>query len=123
VLPTAAIRNDGKHLQPLPKALRDFGNFRLAHPGGEALNLDGFLRQTHTDGFIVLADGKRVLEWYDEGIAPDTRHILMSATKSVTGFLCGVMADIRLIEIPRRRSQTTCPSWRAAATRGPACGT
>ena len=98
VLPTAAIRNDGKHQQPLPKALRDFGNFRLAQPGGEALNLDGFLRQTHTDGFIVLADGKRALEWYDEGMAPDTRHILMSATKSVTGLLCGVMADMRLID-------------------------
>lgn len=98
VLPTATIHNDGMQHRPVPAALRGFDGFRLASAGGEALNLDAFLRQTHTDGFIVLAEGKRVLEWVDEGMAPDTRHILMSATKSVTGLLCGVMVDMHLLD-------------------------
>jgi CubicO group peptidase (beta-lactamase class C family) len=98
VLPTATIRNDGQRLQPLPEALRDVDDFQLAPPGGETMSLDALLRQTHTDGFLVLADGRRVLECSDEGMAPDTRHILMSATKSVIGLLCGVMVDMRLLD-------------------------
>jgi CubicO group peptidase (beta-lactamase class C family) len=98
LLPTAVIRNDARQHRRLPEAPCDFGDFRLRAPDGETLRLDAFLRQTHTDGFLVLADGKRVLEWYDEGMAPDTRHILMSATKSVIGLLCGAMADLGLLD-------------------------
>jgi CubicO group peptidase (beta-lactamase class C family) len=98
LLPTAAIRNDARQHRLLPEAVRDFGDFRLRSPDGETKRLDPFLRQTHTDGFLVLADGHRVLEWYDEGMAPDTRHILMSATKSVIGLLCGAMADLELLD-------------------------
>ena len=123
VLPTATIHNDGMQHRPVPAALRGFDGFRLASAGGEALNLDAFLRQSHTDGFIVLADGKRVLEWVDEGMAPDTRHILMSATKSVTGLLCVSLRVLKHfhLHIRRRRLRTTFPNWRAAATRVPAC--
>ncbi|MEO7937744.1 MAG: serine hydrolase [Betaproteobacteria bacterium] len=98
LLATAVIRNDGAAARPLPEALRDFDDFRLALPDGEVCDLNIFLRQTHTDGLVVLADGRRVLEWYDEGMATDTRHILMSATKSVVGLLCGGLVELQLLD-------------------------
>lgn len=98
VLPVAEIHTHGRRAQPLPAALRDFSDFRLALPGADALKLEQFLRQTHSSGLLVLADGRRVLEWYDEGMAPDTRHILMSATKSVIGLLCGALVDLGLLD-------------------------
>jgi CubicO group peptidase (beta-lactamase class C family) len=98
LLPTATIRHDDRQHRPLPRSLRDFGDFRLPTPDGETLPLDAFLRQSDTDGLLVLADGHRVLEWYDEGMGPETRHILMSATKSVVGLLCGVLVDLGLLE-------------------------
>lgn len=98
VLPTATIRNDNTAVRQLPEALRNWDDFRLALPGGEIWDLPTFLRQTDTDGLMVLADGKRVLQWHDRGMAHDTRHILMSATKSVIGLLCGVLVDLRLLD-------------------------
>lgn len=98
VLPTAPIRCDDRPRPSMPQALCDFGDFRLPAPDGDILDLGQFLQQTHTDGFLVLADGKRMLEWYDDGMGPDTRHILMSATKSVIGLLCGALVDLRLLD-------------------------
>lgn len=83
----------------MPPAPREFGDFRLPAPGGDTLNLHQFLQQTHTDGLLVLADGRRVLEWHDEGMAENTAHILMSATKSVIGLLCGALVDLGLLDL------------------------
>ena len=52
-----------------------------AHPNVARWVADTPVREMGTS-VLVLADGQCVLEWYDEGMAPDTRHILMSATKS-----------------------------------------
>lgn len=117
LLPTAAIRNDGAAVRSLPEARRGFDDFRLAAPDGETLGLDQFLRQTHTDGFVVLADGRRVLEWYDEGMAVDTRHILMSATKSMVGLLCGVLAELRLLD-PEAQLTHYLPELRSSGYQG-----
>jgi CubicO group peptidase (beta-lactamase class C family) len=69
-------------------ALNDFG---LTVADGTRLDLDGFLRRTATDGWIVVANGKIVDERYDNGTTEHTPHILMSATKSVVGLLVGIL--------------------------------
>ncbi len=50
----------------------------------------GFLDETFTDGFVVLHRGEVVAETYPN-MAAETRHILFSVSKSVTGTLAGVL--------------------------------
>lgn len=69
-----------------------FDGFSLKLPNGGRLDLDGFLKATVTDGLIVLHQGRLVFEHYDGGTDRDTPHILMSATKSITGLMVGILA-------------------------------
>ncbi|MBT8764926.1 serine hydrolase domain-containing protein [Metapseudomonas boanensis] len=55
--------------------------------GDESLSLDRYLRQTVTDGLIVLHRGRVVYERYLDGFGDRQPHIWASMTKSVTGLL------------------------------------
>ncbi len=59
--------------------------------GGESLALRDFLARTDTDGLVILYQGKLVYEFYAHGMTRDSRHIIMSATKSVVGLLAGIL--------------------------------
>lgn len=50
---------------------------------------DDFVEVTHARAVVVLRDGRRVHEWYAEDMAADTRHTLMSISKSLCGLLYG----------------------------------
>ncbi|MDB5817313.1 MAG: putative beta-lactamase family protein [Rhizobacter sp.] len=66
-------------------------NFQLSVAADRSLSLDQVLQATATDAFMVLHDGRVVHESYADAGAPDTRHILMSATKSVVGLIAGIL--------------------------------
>ena len=59
---------------------------------GQELTIADLLAQTCTDGFLVLHRGRIVTEQYFNGMAPDTPHLLMSVSKSVTSAVAGVLA-------------------------------
>jgi CubicO group peptidase (beta-lactamase class C family) len=92
VLPVADIESAPGSAWALGSRLLSFDDFRLKLPNGTALDLQGFLNRTLTDGLIVLHDGRIAFEFYDGGTDRDTPHILMSATKSITGLMAGILA-------------------------------
>lgn len=51
------------------------------------------LDDTFTDGFAVLHHGRIRAESYAESMRPDTRHLLMSVTKTVVGVIATSLAD------------------------------
>jgi CubicO group peptidase (beta-lactamase class C family) len=90
--PTAGIRHAS---QPLALAGQqgsglDGTTFAVA---GNTIRLADYLRDTHTDGFIVLHQGKVVYERYLAGFGPDQPHIWASMTKSVTGLLAAMLVE------------------------------
>ena len=58
---------------------------------GRPVKLSGYLRDTHTDGFIVLHKGQIVFERYLDGFGPAQPHIWASMTKSVTGLMAAML--------------------------------
>jgi len=91
VLAVAEIAAPKGPPMPLPSALRTFDDFRLPWGEGQSLTLAAALAATATDGIVVLKDGQVVFEAYFNGLDAHTPHILMSATKAVTGLLAGVL--------------------------------
>jgi CubicO group peptidase (beta-lactamase class C family) len=51
------------------------------------------LRETQTDGFVVLKNGAIAYEWYDAGFGPDTPHIVFSVSKSISALLAGNLVE------------------------------
>jgi CubicO group peptidase (beta-lactamase class C family) len=91
LIPTARIpRSDGPAWR-LPRAERDLSGIRFTSEGGEMTVAD-LLAQTCTDGFCVLHRGRIVTEQYFNAMAPDTPHLLMSVSKSVTAAVAGALA-------------------------------
>ncbi len=90
LVPTARIARS-EH----PRALvtREGGEELLALPVDAdemSTTVAGVLDSGSTDGFLVLHDGRVVLEVY-EGMAADSTHLLQSVSKSITGILTGIL--------------------------------
>jgi CubicO group peptidase (beta-lactamase class C family) len=92
LLPVAEIESAPGSAWPFGAHPCTFDGFGLKLPNGATLDLAGFLKTTATDGLIVLHRGKIAFEFYDGGLDRDTPHILMSATKSITGLMVGILA-------------------------------
>ncbi|NOV22029.1 class C beta-lactamase-related serine hydrolase [Cupriavidus necator] len=90
--PTVGIRHASQPLalpgQAAPAL--DALSFTVA---GQTVGLADYLRDTHTDGFIVLHQGKVVYERYLAGFGPHQPHIWASMTKSVTGLLAAMLVE------------------------------
>jgi CubicO group peptidase (beta-lactamase class C family) len=95
LIPTARITRGDGPAWPLPRAEHDLAGVRFASAGQE-MTIADLLAQTCTDGFLVVHRGRIVTEQYFNGMAPDTPHLLMSVSKSVTSAVAGVLAGRRL---------------------------
>src|SRR5579864_5117757 len=97
LLPTANIARSRQPTSlPLGQTYLDaitFENMR-----GETTRVSEALRISHTDGFLVLHNGRIVTEWYAHGLGPETPHLIFSISKSIAGTLGGILADLGKID-------------------------
>ena len=91
LIPTAKIARADRPWR-LPRAERDLDGLRV-QVGRRRIGLQRFLDETYTDGLLVLHRGAIVTERYDNGLRPDTTHLLMSVSKSVTAATCGWLVE------------------------------
>lgn len=95
LLPTANIACRAGTTLPL-----DSGSTRIDLEGtvfetgaGYSTSLMDFLDQGSTDGFLVLGEDRILAEYYANGHALQTPHVIFSVSKSITGILAGIQAE------------------------------
>ena len=93
IIPTANITRGSGAPRPLTSTPIDLSGVTFATADGAKTTIRTMLRDTYTDGFIVLQNGRVLYEKYFNGMKPHTRHLLMSASKSVTGTLAGILVE------------------------------
>jgi len=113
LLPTALISRGEVPIDQLPRADQNLGEIRYAGVNGPT-TVTEMLERTYTDGFLVLRDGVIVTESYFNGMRPDTRHLLMSISKSLTGTLAGIFVARGLLD-PAATVPTYVPELRHGA--------
>jgi CubicO group peptidase (beta-lactamase class C family) len=97
IIPVAIIsRGQGK-----PAAItgtpRELSDLTFMDHKDDEMTIREMLDLTYTDGFIVLHEGATIFEKYYNGMVPETLHLLMSVSKSVTGSMVGqLVMDGRL---------------------------
>ena len=91
LIPTARIRRGPGPARELPRADQDVLSLPVVI-GRTRSTVGRILEETHTDGFLVLHRGCIVAEHYYNGLEPDTPHLLMSVSKSVTAAVAGCLA-------------------------------
>ena len=93
IIPTANISRGSGPVARLEHAPQDLSGLGFKTPDGKQMTVRKMLETTYTDGFIVLHEGRVVFEKYYNGMTPQTRHLLMSVSKSVTGTLAGILVN------------------------------
>jgi CubicO group peptidase (beta-lactamase class C family) len=99
LIPTARIARGDGPAWDMPRAERDLGGIRFTAGHFGELTVAELLEKTYTDGFLVIHGGKIVTERYFNGLRPDTPHLLMSVSKSVTGLLAGALATRNALDV------------------------
>ena len=89
---TASIKR-GARASKLPSKIRQFDDFKIQRQDKPTVDLSTFLSNTYTDGLIVLKNDEIVYEYYGRDNDEESIHIMMSMTKSVTGLVCGILAE------------------------------
>ena len=72
------------------------------------------LDDTYTDALVVSTSAGIVGEWYRAGVTPQSRHLLMSVSKSICGMTVGALIDAGAID-PSRRIDTYIPELTESA--------
>lgn len=94
---TATIRRGSGPVRQLPEAIDPLLlDLRYTFDGVERTLAQGFADNA-TDAVLVIHDCRIVFEWYVDGAGPDDAHLVMSAAKSHTSLLCGVMVGRGLL--------------------------
>src|SRR5436309_1219727 len=100
LIPTARIRRSDGPVRRLPRADRDFWDARVRGMRGR-VGLERWLEDTYTDGYLVLHRGRVVTERYFNDLSPETTHLLMSVSKSVTSTIAGILVGRGLLDPAR----------------------
>ena len=96
VLPTANIRRSSTP-SVLTSSVCDLTTVAFVADGKQTTVAET-LAQTYADGLLVMQHGKIVSEWYGEGMAPHTPHLVCSVSKSICGTLGGVLVERGLLD-------------------------
>ena len=67
--------------------------------GGETTTIADILGKTSTDALVVMKSGRIVADFHAPNFDLQTRHILFSASKSVTAVIAGVLAGDGLLDV------------------------
>jgi len=98
IVPSAPLsRGIGPVLQ-LDAAHEDLGERPLATVSCGS-TVDEFLRNTYTDAFLVLQDGRIRYEGYFNGMTAGSLHLLQSVSKSFCGALAGTLVERGVLEL------------------------
>lgn len=97
IIPTANVSKGLGKSTELATAYKDVSNFTFKDSSDKTRTVKDALEETYTDSFMVLHEGKVVYEEYFNGMTKNTKHLLMSVSKSLTGSLAGsLVIDGRL---------------------------
>jgi CubicO group peptidase (beta-lactamase class C family) len=89
IIPVANISRGSGQATVLQFTPKDLSGLLFTSKDGNEMSVQEMLTRTYTDGFIVLHKGDVVYEKYFNAMTPNTRHLLMSVSKSLTGTLAG----------------------------------
>ena len=71
----------------------------VTRTSGDIGSVGDILTGTETDAFLVLHDGVLVHESYSSSMTPDTRHLLMSVSKSFIGAVAGILSGRGVLDL------------------------
>ena len=99
IVASAAVNRGVDCAVELPSQHGSPGQVEFKLPDGRGTTLDEFLDDSWADGLIVVRHGAVEYEAYRNAMTPETPHIVMSVSKSITSLVVGILADRGVIDL------------------------
>jgi CubicO group peptidase (beta-lactamase class C family) len=99
IFPTATISRGSERAVPFSRHITSFADLTCRDADGESSTVGAIMKATETDGWMVVHEGKVVVEQYAGAMEPDTLHLLMSVSKSIVGILVGALAGQGVLSV------------------------
>ncbi|WP_163834252.1 serine hydrolase domain-containing protein [Spartinivicinus ruber] len=99
LMPTREVFKGSGTTIPLKSNPANLGLLEISLAQNKKITIDDWLRNSYTDGFLVLHNGVLVFEKYFNEMKPYTQHQMFSVTKSFTGTLTLLLANQGLIDL------------------------
>ncbi|MGO1120744.1 serine hydrolase domain-containing protein [Rhodovibrionaceae bacterium A322] len=93
IVPNSNIAAAPQNSQPLESAASRITQVSFEGLDGEDWTWERLLKESSTDGLVVLQQGQLVAEWYDNGYQPLVPHIVFSVSKSISAAVAGILTD------------------------------
>ena len=99
IIPTVNIPSACKEHWRIPSVNAEIMKDLSFNDGKNGMvGFEQFLDVTSTDAFVLLHQGRTVIEYYANGMDGSTPHILMSVSKSILGLLAGILVAEGLLD-------------------------
>lgn len=98
VLTVAPISKGSGPAYDFPNKRQDLSDISFERTNGTLISLGSHLKNSFTDGFLVLHDGKVITEAYFDGMSSDSLHLSQSVCKSVVGTLAGILIQFGFLD-------------------------
>ncbi len=102
LIPTKRIERDALAPDPLPMRSASLESFVLKLRDGRSMSLRTFEEETSTDAIVALVGGAVAYESYRNGMTAETLHILMSASKAITGLIAGILRERGAVDVEKQ---------------------
>lgn len=93
LFPTVDIYRGTGPVWPFAQDPIEILEIEFTNSAGNTRNIQQFLDETYTDGFLVYQGGKIRHESYHNDMHPETQHLSQSVAKSVVGATAGILID------------------------------
>jgi hypothetical protein len=93
LIPTDRIWRGLGQSRPLEPQPTDLLSVECEDASGRVVTLEQVLAESDTNGFALLHRGKLLVEIYANGLRPETPHIVMSISKSMTATLAAILIE------------------------------
>ena len=98
LIPSQPIPAGQREPGPLPASRRQLGSPEVSRLDGSTATVAQVLADTFTDALVILHNGQVLAARYYAGMTADTRHLLMSVSKSIVGCVAGALAGRGLLD-------------------------
>jgi CubicO group peptidase (beta-lactamase class C family) len=99
IFPTALISRGSEAAASLRRRITALTDLGCRDADGESTTVGAIMKATETDGWMVVQDGRILVEQYAGAMEPATLHLLMSVSKSIVGILVGALAGEEEINV------------------------
>lgn len=103
VLPTARVSRGGEPIAKLHLVPMDLGRIELLknNENEPSLTVRSVIQATNTDGWLVMHQGKMLVEEYFGSMTSVTDHLLMSVSKTLVGTVAGILCGQGKLQVDR----------------------